>query len=905
MYCITGGNQHKKSVDVIGRVRPNSFVLKTEIPMKKSKIETPCLTKEKQNTSVSDTNHVNDVQQNIKQNTQFHGSQTKLSDGVCSKADYTEILHNIIANSDNDAMLTDDSDDILSDEKWYDIMQKNSLDSDEDEEADQSSENSRVIPDQPIYPGHTLTVQTSMVLILLFTLCHGISGTQLADLLTLISIHCLHPHPGIKSVYKFKQFFSMFSDVKSPVRKHFYCMSCMSPVNETDQVCQKRNCNQPLNNSRAKGYFLEMPLENQLRNILQKDDTQTLLKERFSRKMKKENCIGDIYDGSVYKSFSIPGGPLSTEFPLNVSFTWNTDGVPIFKSSKFSIWPFYLAINELPYKHRMRKENLLFCGLWFGETKPVMTLYSKPLLNSLQTLETEGIEIEINDKKCISKGFLLCGTADLPAKSLVMNCNQFNGAFSCMKCLDPGKTFKTDKGGCVHVFPFDASKPVFELRQQEECLKDAYQSIQQKKTVQGIKGPSFLMGLKAYDFVKSTSIDYMHGVLLGVTKLLINLWIGSSNSKQGFSISGYVEILDERLTQIKPPSFITRIPRTISDHFKYWKASELRSWLFYYSLPVLCDILPTALFMHYACFVEGIYLLCTDCVTHEDLQRSYRLLAFFVHMFPAHYGERYMTLNMHSLLHLPKCVDELGPLWVFSCFPFEDINGTLLDLFHGTQNVEFQIMYSINIVQNMSKMLQCVSGSKYKDFIDKLRHNRPQNKPSSNGSLNCVPLGADVGMKISHEIYAKLVSEIGFRPHNIFIYKRVSLQGNTIHSSMYSRVYARNTFTVKYFNSDTLRHSYGSVWHFLLAKRCNCKEKLCKCQSELIAVMYEYDQVKESLVERNSVSVVVPHIKVVKRTNRLKLVHVSKLVSVVVNVTFSDAKELHYLCEVPNMMESD
>jgi hypothetical protein len=31
---------------------------------------------------------------------------------------------------------------------------------------------------------------------------------------------------------------------------------------------------------------------------------------------------------------------------------WNTDGVPIFKSSGFSIWPIFLIINELPYHLR-------------------------------------------------------------------------------------------------------------------------------------------------------------------------------------------------------------------------------------------------------------------------------------------------------------------------------------------------------------------------------------------------------------------------------------------------------------------------------------------------------------------------------------------------------------------------
>lgn len=50
-----------------------------------------------------------------------------------------------------------------------------------------------------------------------------------------------------------------------------------------------------------------------------------------------------------------------------------------------------------------------------------------------------------------------------------------------------------------------------------------------------------------------------------------------------------------------------------------------------------------------------------------------------------------MTANVHNLLHLPRVVEKLGPLWAHSCFPFENANGTLLKLFHGTQSVEKQV----------------------------------------------------------------------------------------------------------------------------------------------------------------------------------------------------------------------
>ena len=54
-------------------------------------------------------------------------------------------------------------------------------------------------------------------------------------------------------------------------------------------------------------------------------------------------------------------------------------------------------------------------------------------------------------------------------------------------------------------------------------------------------------------------------------------------------------------------------------------------------------------------------------------------------------GERYMSANVHGLLHLPQCVQKLGPLWCHSCFQFESANGELLGAFHGSQALEKQV----------------------------------------------------------------------------------------------------------------------------------------------------------------------------------------------------------------------
>lgn len=157
---------------------------------------------------------------------------------------------------------------------------------------------------------------------------------------------------------------------------------------------------------------------------------------------------------------------------------------------------------------------MILCGLWFGESNPFMSIFTKLLMKSLKILESNGIHYEVDNEKICTKGFLIFGTADLPAKSIVLNCNQLNGQFSCMSCLHPGETYRTQKGGSVHTFPYDAFMPKHEERTTENCLRDAVLATENRKTVNGIKGPSFLMTLKSYDFVKSTSIDYMHGVLL-------------------------------------------------------------------------------------------------------------------------------------------------------------------------------------------------------------------------------------------------------------------------------------------------------------------------------------------------------------------------------------------------------
>ena len=48
-------------------------------------------------------------------------------------------------------------------------------------------------------------------------------------------------------------------------------------------------------------------------------------------------------------------------------------------------------------------------------------------------------------------------------------------------------------------------------------------------------------------------------------------------------------------------------------------------------------------------------------------------------------------MNVNQLLRLAEMVRDLGPIWVYSCFSFEDANRKLMKQFNGTQNVDWQI----------------------------------------------------------------------------------------------------------------------------------------------------------------------------------------------------------------------
>ena len=99
-------------------------------------------------------------------------------------------------------------------------------------------------------------------------------------------------------------------------------------------------------------------------------------------------------------------------------------------------------------------------------------------------------------------------------------------------------------------------------------------------------------------------------------------------------------------------------------------------------------------------------MLYKDSIPSHKFERGFTLLYHFVLMLDPVYGTRYCTLNDYSFLHLPRCAQDLGPLWTYSCFSFEFFNGKLLKYFHGTQAIETQIVGTVNIHQVLPALVK-------------------------------------------------------------------------------------------------------------------------------------------------------------------------------------------------------
>lgn len=96
-------------------------------------------------------------------------------------------------------------------------------------------------------------------------------------------------------------------------------------------------------------------------------------------------------------------------------------------------------------------------------------------------------------------------------------------------------------------------------------------------------------------------------------------------------------------------------------------------------------------------WTQFLFELCTPHnIMHNDIYMSMYITCIFMSFCVLHLlfyvGEHNAPMNVHLLIHICDCVKMWGPLWCYSCFTFETMNGHLKKLFHGTRDMTKQVI---------------------------------------------------------------------------------------------------------------------------------------------------------------------------------------------------------------------
>jgi len=544
----------------------------------------------------------------------------------------------------------------------------------------------------------TLSMHESQAFCLVsYLLKYNLSASAGKDLLQLLQTIC--PESEYFRKLKYEEMFRDISENEPEVIHH--CCLCNNKFPDDPDVfqCSIDNCpglrytgpvsSQTMSNRQPRCFFIIADVESQLRSLVERNNIWLeIQKTKQSIKVNETpSYITDIIDGEAYLKHCQPGGCLHSENALSAIF--NTDGVPLFNSSKVKLWPIFICINELPPAQRFARENTILAALWQGKDKPPFFQYIAAFGDAVSKLHSDGISAQppglltsVNVRLTV-----LLASVDLQAKAYVANMTMHNGDYGCITCEEKGLNVKQGKG-YSHCYPYRPRRQKPPMRESDDLKYVKGVQATRKERIMGICGHSGLLALEYFDMVQGIVPDYMHGVLLGVTKTLLSKWFSSKQSGKPFFIGKQLNKISKRMSKIQPPDYIERLPRNLEKNYTHFKATELQTWLLYYALPSLKGYLPDVYLEHFACLSEGVHILLRDKILQSDLDRAEILLERFYEDFCQLYGEGSCGLNVHNIgCHLVYYVRLWGPLFCWSCFGFEDSNADLLNAVHGTGNV--------------------------------------------------------------------------------------------------------------------------------------------------------------------------------------------------------------------------
>jgi len=375
-------------------------------------------------------------------------------------------------------------------------------------------------------------------------------------------------------------------------------------------------------------------------------DPRTLLQVPVRKEIVTFNSGGQYYHfglgSAVLKHVESKNILLDDLSTLSVQVSM--DGLPVFKSSKYSFWPISGILLESNCKYPF------VIGLYGGPTKNLdLTEFLQPFVDEAHQLDVNGIEVGGKTIR-IKIHSIMC---DAPARAFIKNVKSHGGYDSCDRCRQKGEYFE-------HKVIY----PEIDAPLRTDAAFNRYEE-------DGHHLGSTPLQKLSVGLVSQVPLDYMHLVCLGVTRRLLLAWLrGPLKCRQQ---SRTVESMSAELVKLRAhiPVEFARKPRSLSE-IDRWKATEFRLFLLYTGPVVLKDVLSQSVYDHFMLLSVAVMCLCSSVFSQKYCLYANSLLKLFVQHGELLYGREFLVYNVHCLLHLAADVKCFGPLDKISCFTFEN-----------------------------------------------------------------------------------------------------------------------------------------------------------------------------------------------------------------------------------------
>ena len=357
----------------------------------------------------------------------------------------------------------------------------------------------------------------------------------------------------------------------------------------------------------------------------------------------------------------------------------NIDGLPISKSGSLStsLWPVLCKVFDKP------EFGVFPVALCVTSAKPSNLDFLTDTISEIKSMTDNGVML--NDTTIPVELFeVVC---DAPAKAMCKSTKSFSGYFGCDKC--------TIKGTYLNKFQ-KLTYPDVEGLQVRTDQQFRSQSNQEHHT-----GVSPFVSIPDLDMINAFPIDYMHQVLLGVQRRLLNIWVKEAKGR-GRLPSQKITAVSERLSKLAPncPKELARKPRSLA-HLANYKATEFRSFLLYTGKVVLCDFLSKEKYTHFLCLSVAITILLNTDLAKEYADYAHDLRVYFVTNVKPLYGEQHLVYNIHSLLHLSQQTKIYGNLNLCSAFDFENHMKVYKKIIRQRKNPLVEIVRRLHELQSL------------------------------------------------------------------------------------------------------------------------------------------------------------------------------------------------------------